>query len=85
MILKGDILKNSLRQKGVAALEKLPSPSVRCHFDDGQDYYGKNSSAPLFSWHVKGDSRLPLLPVISAAALLGCAAAVKTVFKHKHK
>jgi len=60
MILKGDILKNSLRQKGVAALEKLPSPSVRCHFDDGQDYYGKNSSAPLFSWHVKGDFRLPL-------------------------
>ena len=61
MILKGDKLKNTLKKGGVGALSKS-LPSVRCHFDNGQEYYGKNKTKPLFSWHLKGDFSIELLP-----------------------
>lgn len=67
MIVKGDKLKNSIAKEGICELCKK-GPRVHCHFDKGQEYYGKNSSKSLFSWRVKGDFTLPLFPMLVGAA-----------------
>ncbi|MBQ7364621.1 MAG: hypothetical protein IJW46_03390 [Clostridia bacterium] len=85
MILQGDKLKNHMKEGGISSLQ-TSSPAIRCHFDNGQEFYGKNRTKPLFSWHCKGDFHLPIIPflvtVLAALALLSTA---KHALKHKKK
>ena len=60
MILKGDKLKTSLRNKGASAFCN-ETPAVRFQFDNTKEFYGKNAASPLFSYRIKGDFRLPLV------------------------
>jgi len=75
MIIQGEKLKNACRKEGLAALCKL-GPRVRCHFDNGQEFFAKNSEEASFSWRTKGDFTLPLIPLavgaVAAAITLSC-------------
>ena len=84
MILKGDKLKNALRHKGIGAMKK-ETPAVRCHFDNGQEYFGKDGTSPLFSWRVKGDFRLPIIPFLSVFAALLTVLGTAACFCRKKK
>ena len=85
MILKGDKLKNTLKKGGIGALSKS-FPSVRCHFDNGQEYYGKERTKPLFSWQVKGDFRIELLPfLVSIVSFLTALCSFVAILRHKQK
>ena len=80
MILQGDKLKNACRKEGLAALCQRGA-SVKCHFDNGQEFYAKKSGKTVFSWHAKGDFTIPLLPFAVGAAL--CAVALSQLFSQK--
>lgn len=66
--------KNTDKKEGLAALCSL-GPRVRCRFDNGQEYFAKSTGEALFSWHVKGDFTLPLLPFAVGLAAASIAVA----------
>ena len=74
MILNADKLKSCVKKTTCEAIGKS-SPRIHCQFDNGQEFFGKNSSKSLFSWRVKGDFTLPILPILVGAAMICIASA----------
>ena len=72
MIIQGEKLKNAGRKEGLAALCEL-GPRVKCHFDNGQEFFAKKSGEAIFSWRTKGDFTLPIIPFAVGAIVAGIA------------
>ena len=53
--------KKPNRKEGLSALCRL-GPRVKCQFDNSQEFFAKKNEKSLFSWRVKGDFTLPLIP-----------------------
>ncbi len=68
MILKADKLKQHTAQKP-CKIDRKDRPSVRCHFDNGQEFLSKDGKK-LFSWGFAGDFRLPIVPYLVACFAL---------------
>ena len=67
--------KNTAKNEGLAALCRL-GPRIRFRFDNGREFFAKNSDSAVFSWHTKGDFTLPVIPcavgIATAAITLSC-------------
>ena len=51
-------------------------PAIRCHLDNSHELFDEKSGRSVFSWQIKGNFTLPLVPLavgaIATAITLSC-------------